>query len=178
MVASPDPTGAVEKMCVDGIFADWTIISEDGKRFPCHRIILAVKSSIMKAMLTTEMREKEEKETKVHYNNQVVEAFVNYFYTGTIPHLVLETNISIFMKLSDYYNLDPLKSQVEDAAIKSLNMENVVEMFSLANIYSAGVLLEATRFFILENKKTLGQQDLSQVPQSVMAELFILLSQS
>ena len=60
----------------------------------------------------------------------------------------------------------PLKSEAEDLAIKSLNMENVVEMFSLANIYSAGVLLEATRFFILENKKTLGQQDLSQVPQA------------
>ena len=132
----------------------------------------------MKAMMTTEMGEKEEKETKVHYNNQVVEAFVNYFYTGTVPHVVLETNISSFMKLSDYYNLDPLKSQVEDVAIKSLDLENVVEMFSLANLHNAESLKRVSRYFIIENRKILGQQDLSQVPPSVMMELFKLLSQS
>ena len=63
-------------------------------------------------------------------------------------------------------------------AIKSLKMENVIELFSLASIHGAGILLEATNFFILENKNTLGQQDLSQVPLSVITELFILLSQS
>ena len=166
-------------MCIeDVIFADWTIISEEGQRFPCHRNILAAKSSTMKAMMTTEMREKEEKETKVHYNNEVVGAFVNYFYTGAVPHVVLKSNLSSFLTLSELYNLLPLKAQVEDVAIKSLNMENVVEMFSLANLYKAGILLEATKYFIVENKKTLGQQDFSQVPQSVMAELFILLSQA
>ena len=75
---------------------------------------------------------------------------------GVYTLVVLESNLSSFLDLSELYNLLPLKSQAEDLAIKSLNMENVVEMFSLANIYSAGVLLEATRFFILENKKTLG----------------------
>ena len=94
------------------------------------------------------------------------------------PQVVLESNISSFLALSEFYHLLPLKAQVEDFAIKSLNMENVVEMFSLANIYKAGILLEATRFFILENRKILGQQDLSQVPPSVMTELFVLLSQS
>ena len=165
-------------MCVDGIFADWTIISDDGQRFPCHRNILATKSSTMKAMLTTEMKEKEEKETKVHYNNQVVGAFVNYFYTGEVPHVVLKSNLSSFLALSELYNLLPMKAQTEDLAIRSLKMENVVEMFSLASIYKAEILLEATKLFILENKKTLGQQALSQVPASVMTELFILLSQS
>ena len=177
--ATPDLVGAVEKMCVeDGIFADWTIISDDGQRFPCHRIILAAKSSVMKAMLTTEMKEKEEKETKVQYSNQVVGAFVNYFYTGSVPQEVLESHLSSFLALSELYNLLPMKAQTEDLAIRSLKLENVVEMFSLAKIYKAEILLEATEFFIVENKKTLGKQDLSQVPPSVMTELFILLSQS
>ena len=178
-LTTPDPTGSIEKMCLEeGIFADWTIISEEGQRFPCHRNILAAKSTTMKAMMTTEMREKEEKETCLKYNNNVVGAFVDYFYKGEVPSKVLETNLSIFMKLSDFYNLDPLKSQVEDAAIKSLTLENVVEMFSLANLHKAETLKRASRYFIIENKKTLGQQDLSQVPPSVMTELFKLLSQS
>ena len=175
----PGPIGAIEKMCLeDGVFSDWTIISEEGQRFPCHRNILAAKSSTMKAMMTTEMKEKEEMETRLKYNNKVVGAFVDYFYKGEVPKVVLETNLSSFMKLSDFYNLDPLKSQVEDVAIKTLDMENVVEMFSLANLHNAESLKRVSRYFIIENRKILGQQDLSQVPPSVMAKLFKLLSQS
>ena len=73
--------------------------------------------------------------------------------------------------------MDPLKSQVEDSAIKNLTVENVVEMFSLANLHKADTLLEATKFFILKKKKILGEQDLSQIPPSVLTELFKLLSQ-
>ena len=50
----------MEKMCIeDGIFSDWTIISKEGQRFPCHRLVFAAKSSTMKAMMTSDMKEKE-----------------------------------------------------------------------------------------------------------------------
>ena len=128
--------------------------------------------------MTIEMEEEEEKETRLNYKKEVVGAFVDYFYKGEIPTVVLEANISSFMELGDLYNLDPLKAQVEDMAIKNLTLENVVEMFSVANLYNAEALKEVSRFFIVENKKILGQQDLSQVPLSVMTELFKLLAQS
>ena len=132
----------------------------------------------MKAMMTTEMKEMEEKETTLKYSNKVVGAFVDYFYKGEVPKAVLETNLCSFMKLSTYYHLEPLKAQVEDAAVKSLNMKNVVSMFSLANLHNARKLKKASKFFILENKKILGEQDLSQVPPSVMTELFKLVAKS
>ena len=178
-LATPDPTGVIEKMCVeDGIFFDWTIISEEGQRFPCHRVILAAKSSTMKFMMTTEMREKAEKETILKYNSQVVEAFVDYFYKGEVPPEVLGSNLPSFLNLADLYDLKPLKAQTEDAAITGLTMENVVEMFSLASLHNAKKLKKASKFFIVENKKILGQQDFSQVPRSVMTELFKLVTQS
>ena len=165
-------------MCLEDsrVFSDWTIVSEEGQRFPCHRVILATKSSTMKAMMTIKMKEKEEKETKLIYNKEVVGAFVDYFYKGEIPTAVLEANISSFMELADLYNLDPLKAQVEDMAIKNLTLENVVEMFSVANLFNAEILKEASKFFIVENKKILGQQDFSHFSPSVMTELFKLQS--
>ena len=179
MVVTPDPTGAIEKLCLeDGTFSDWTIISVEGQRFPCHRLVLATQSSPMWAMMTIDMKEKEERETKLNHSNKVVGAFVDYFYKGEVPQVVLEANISGFLELSDLYNLGPLKAQVEDTAIKSLTVENVVEMFSLANLYNAEILKKASRYFIVENKKILGQQDFSQVPRSVMTELFKLVTQS
>ena len=108
MVAIPDPTGDVEEMSLDGIFA--RIISKEGKKFPCHRIILATKSFVMKAMFSMDMRDKEEKETKVHYNNQMVEAFAKLFYKGAVTHTVLVANLSSFLALSDLYDLLLLKS--------------------------------------------------------------------
>ena len=173
-LAVSDPPGAVEKMCLEeGVFADFTILSAEDRRFPCHRNILAAKSSTLKAMMTTEMKEKDEKEHKLDYSNHVVEAFVGYFYKGEIPLEVLGANLISFLKLSDFYDLDPLKAQVENAAIKGLALENVVEWFSLANLHNALALKEVTSHFIVENKKELGQ-----VPASVMTELFKLLSQS
>ena len=97
-------------MCLDGICNDWTIISKEGKKFSWHRIILATKSSVIKAMFSMNMRDKEEKETKVHFNNQVLEAFVKLFYKGAVPHMVLRANLSSFLALSDLYDLFLLKS--------------------------------------------------------------------
>ena len=177
-LATADLIGPIEKLCLeDGTFSDWAIISEEGQRFPCHRVILAAKSSTMRAMMTIDMKEKEERETKLNYSNKVVGAFVDFFYKGEVSPEVLESNLCSFLKLSDYYHLESLKAQVEDTAIKSLTVENVVEMFSLANLYNAEILKKASRYYIVENKKILGQQDFSQVPQSVMAELFKLVTQ-
>ena len=66
-------------------------------------------------------------------------------------------------------------NQVEDAAIKTLNIENVIEMFSLASVCHAGTLEEATKIFIVENKKIPSKQGFSQVPQDVMTKLFKLV---
>ena len=159
--STPDPTGAIEKMCIeDGIFSDWTIVSEEGQRFPCHRIILAAKSSTMKFMMTTEMREKAEKETVLKYNSQVVEAFVDYFYKGKVPPEVLGSNLSSFLNLADLYDLKPLKAQTEDAAITRLTMENVVEMFSLASLHNAKKLKKASMQAIMKIRFCLENQNL------------------
>ena len=67
----------------------------------------------MKAMFSMDMRDKEEKETKVHYNNQMVEAFAKLFYKGAVTHTVLVANLSSFLALSDLYDLLLLKSWLD-----------------------------------------------------------------
>ena len=177
MLATRKATGDIEKTCVeDGILFDFTIISEEGVRFPCHRVVLAAKSATMKARLTTEMMEKEDAQTTIHHNNKVVGAFVDFFYKGEVPQDVLEANLPTFMDLSEFYQMDQLKAQVEAAAIKTLSMENVVEMFGLAKKYNADTLLEATKLYIVENKKMIGKQDFSQVPKIIADDLFKLVA--
>ena len=163
------PDIAIEMCFKDGLFSDWTIISEDGKKFPCHRIILAAKSSYFKTMLTTQM--KVESETKVQYRNEVVGAFVCYFYKGEVPSEVLEDNLSIFFELSEFYDLQPMKAQVENSAINCLNTENAVEMFSMANFYNSQTLKDASNLFIIEKIQDLAEQ---QITYRILEEIYTL----
>jgi len=152
-----------------GLFSDFTILSREEKRFPCHKIILAARSEYFKSMLTSPMKEKEEKEHKLDHSNQVVEGFVRYFSEGKVPAEVLNSSAPQYLELSDYYLLEPMKAQAEDAAILGLTVDNVFEFHHLANLYNADVLKKATRMFI-------EKKDLSHVPTNIRTELSKLLN--
>merc|ERR1719219_1318735 len=98
------------------LFSDFTILSEEGKEFPCHRYILSSQSPVMLAMLTTNMREKKEKEMQLKYSEEVLAHFVEYFYSGEVPSKILKTNLSSFLELAGQYDLPPLKFLTELAA--------------------------------------------------------------
>ena len=59
-------------------------------------------SLTMKAMMTTDMKEAKEGQVKLDYSDEVVEKFVDYFYTQTVPKEVLKDNLDSFLTLSDY----------------------------------------------------------------------------
>ena len=106
--------GSLEKMCLEeGVYSDFTILCEEDRKFKCHSNILANKSKVFKAMMTSEMKEKKENEHKLEERNQVVQAFVSWFYIGEVPSEVMDANLSSFLRLADYYDLDTMKAQAE-----------------------------------------------------------------
>ena len=102
------------------LFPDFAILSKEEKRFPCHRFILSSQSQTMKAMMTTDMKEAKEGQVKLDYSDEVVEKFVDYFYTQTVPKEVLKVNLDSFMTLSELYDLGPLKHQTEEVAVEEM----------------------------------------------------------
>ena len=65
-------------------FSDFTILSKEGTRFPCHRLILASQSPPMKAMMTRDTKEKKEGQVQLQFKEEVVKDFVGYFYSRKI----------------------------------------------------------------------------------------------
>ena len=63
---------------------DFTILSEEGTRFPCHRLILASQSPPMEAMMTQDTKEKKEGQVQLQFKEEVVKDFVGYFYSRKI----------------------------------------------------------------------------------------------
>ena len=64
----------------DRLFTDFTILSQDGKEFPCHRVILAAQSPVILAMMTNNWKERQENQITLEESDEVVEHFVEYLF--------------------------------------------------------------------------------------------------
>jgi len=139
-------------MFQDKDFMDFTLESEDGTKFPCHKIVLGTQSSVLKRMFLSPMEEKKESNLRLKYKTDIVEKFVQFFYKREIE-AEIEENIDSFLELADMYDIPNLKDQVEEVAISKLTEENMVDMFLLADLYSAEELRKAAEHIIRKNKK-------------------------
>ena len=157
------------------LFTDFTILSQEGKEFPCHRLILASQSATMLAMMTSDMKEKEENQVRLEYSEEVVGHFVEYFYSRKVPREALQANLASFFELAGQYNLAPLKLLTEEAAKELLSVENMVELFVLADLHSAASLKKEAEAFIKRKRKELKEMDLTGFPPRVINEVLRLL---
>ena len=157
------------------LFTDFTILSQEGKEFPCHRLILASQSATMLAMMTSDMKEKEENQVRLEYNEEVVGHFVEYFYSRKVPQEVLQTNLASFFELAGQYNLAPLKTLTEEAAIELLSVDNMIKLYVLGDLHSAASLKSEAGAFIKRNRKELKEMDLTGYPPRIINEVLRLL---
>ena len=157
------------------LFTDFTILSEEGKKFPCHKVILAAQSPVMRAMMTSDMKEKKESKVTMKHSEEVVDQFVEYFYTKQVPQEALNGNLAGFFELAGLYELAPLKLLTEEAAIGMLSVENMIDLFVLGDLHSAANLKTEAETFIRRNKKKLKEMELSGYPHHVVTNLLRLL---
>ena len=122
-------------------------------------------------MMVNDMKEKNEKEVKLEYGEEIVKQLVDYFYSGEVPDDSLRENIKTFLELADFYDLGSLKLQTEKAAARKMSCENMVDMYVLADLYRAENLKEAAENLIKKNKETLKKQDLSGLPVNIYVDI-------
>ena len=156
-------------------FTDFTILSEEGTRFPCHRLILASQSPPLKAMMIRDTKEKQEGQVQLPFKEEVVGGFVGSFYCKNIPHEIIEANLEGLISLAESYDVAPLKLQVEEAAVQLLSTYNMVDMYYLGDLYNANQLKEASKFLISRNKEVLKDLDLSKYPANFITDILRLL---
>ena len=136
----------------DGDFTDFTLESEEGSKFPCHRTVLAAQSSVMRRMFLSPMEERETSSLKLQYKDDVVKKLMKFFYKREIGEEEEEGNLRSFLELAEKYDLPHLKEEVEELAIRKLTVENMVDMFLLADFHSAEGLRNAAEGFIKTNR--------------------------
>ena len=85
-----------------------------------------------------------------------------------------EENLRCYLELAEKYDIPHLKKEVEELAMRKLTVENMVDMFLLADLHSAENLRNATEIFIRTNRlkvkeglSELGKLDMDQAMKIV-----------
>ena len=191
VVPAPCSTQAVHKITVedslssdleallqDGQLSDFMLIAEAGKEFPAHRAILSARSPVFKAMFQHDMREKAESQLIISdLSADTVQGMLQWIYTGRLPSTEQESKN--LLCAADKYNLMPLKNACERSLCQSIKVNNVMDLFELADLYRASYVKNACVQVIVANSKqvkaTEGWQRLEKERIDLLAELVKIL---
>lgn len=145
-------------------FTDFSLVSEDGEKFPVHRNVLAVQSSVLRRMFLSPMKERKTGSLQLQYKADIVEKFVKFFYERKIQEEEEVETLGCFLELAEEYDIPHLKEEVEELAMRKLTVANMVDMFLLADLFSAQHLKTAAESFIRANRMKV-KENLSELNQ-------------
>lgn len=152
--APPPPTPQVylgERYVNSSTLSDVTFLVE-GSRFYAHRIALLASSDAFRAMFDGGYREKEAKDIEIpNISWKVFELMMRFIYTGSVE---VSTDVAQdLLRAADQYLLEGLKRLCEHAIAQDLTVENVANVYDLAEAYHALSLRHTCVLFILEQHK-------------------------
>jgi hypothetical protein len=160
-------------LLTEGFLQDFNIKCE-GKDFLCHQAILATRSDVFKAMLTTESDEKKKGEVEIKdCSADTIPLLLEFMYTDFIDD-DRDYNSTELLILADKYQVVRLKNKCQVALSKTVDKNNAIQLLSIASLYSAKVLmLNAAKVVANNIKELVGSEDWKQMvatnPQAMEA---------
>uniref|UniRef100_A0A0E0JA21 BTB domain-containing protein n=1 Tax=Oryza nivara TaxID=4536 RepID=A0A0E0JA21_ORYNI len=125
---------------------------------PAHRVILASRSPVFRAMLENEMEESRSGIIKIYdVSYDVLRAFVHYMYTAEA--LLDEQMASDLLVLAEKYEVKNLKAYCEKFLTSKVSNDNAITHYAFAHRHSAKQLLETSLAAIMDNMSTLADRE-------------------
>jgi len=126
--AAKDYVGNMRSVADFESLANITIVCQ-GKRFKCHKSVLAAMSTFFRAKFTQNFKDKNERVIKINDSTaELVEQMVDFMKTGLVPDNISETAGEL-IELSTFYGIEALTAACETALVKNLSSENVINTF-------------------------------------------------
>merc|ERR1719273_528567 len=134
------------------------VILHVGKnRIYCHELILVTASEVFKKTFTVEMEEKKSKEA--YYEDidvNTLKLLVTFMYTDEIPDDKITLEL---VAAADRFEVLRLKEICERKLSQNLGMENIADVFHIANLHSLEYLSQNVLIFMAQNWKTLRNDE-------------------
>jgi len=130
-------------------YADTTVTC-GGKKFDCHKIILASRSPVFKTMLESNMKEKITGSIEIKgMRIEVFESLLQYIYTSDAPNI--DTLARDLYAAADQYQIVKLKELCEAKLISNIDLENCIGLLVLGDLHQASALKQAALKFVSQN---------------------------
>jgi speckle-type POZ protein len=127
-------------------FSDITIVCSD-KKFMAHRNIIAIRSSVFKAMLTADMAEKKLSRIVIEdIDDATMQELLRFIYTNEVQNL--DTLASKLLYAAEKYDIPELKSICASHLTEQVSEESVFDNLVLADRHNEQQLLTACMEFI------------------------------
>ncbi|CAF0884784.1 unnamed protein product [Didymodactylos carnosus] len=153
-----------------GEYCDLTITVAK-QSFPCHRIVLASSSQYFSALLSHSF--KENSQEKIELKNIASDTFqmiLNFIYSGTIT--LEENNVQQLLVASDMFHLVDLIQFCCHFLSMSINIQNVIDVWILADEYNFSTLKQETEYYMLKHfNNVIGQENFRTIPKHLLQNL-------
>ena len=102
-------------------FCDFDIVCDD-KLIKCHKVVLAARSPVFKAMLLHNMEESNQQKVEPkNFDFDTMNLVLKFMYKGSIESNLLDKHAESIFKAADYYEINDLKEACEDVLITKVN---------------------------------------------------------
>merc|ERR1719483_476063 len=136
-------------------FCDFDIYCGD-RNIRCHKMVLASRSPVFRAMLLNDMEESStQKVEPKNFDYNTMNLVLRFLYKGNIENGPLEKHTEAIFKAADYYEINDLKKICEKLLIKKISISNMLELLVLADMYKAPDLKDAAKCLIISNSREL-----------------------
>lgn len=117
------------------LFTDFELKCSDGKTLKAHKSILAARSPMFHAMLTTDMQESKNGSTEVpDFDSTTMKELLRFIYCNKVEGLKEKASKLAFA--AEKYQIEELKQMCVESLAHSLTLQNVVEFIVIANSLS------------------------------------------
>ena len=132
-----------------------------GQTFDCHKLVLATRSPVFKAMFESNMRETSLNEVKIRdVQPNTITQMLHFIYTGTLKNgHITEEGAYDLLGTANKYNLDLLKNLCEEKLCESLNIGNSVRYLVLSDMQQAYKLRGMSMEFVVKNMDLIVDTD-------------------
>lgn len=128
-----------------------TVLRVNEREFKVHRIILAARSSVFAAMFKHETSEKQTGIVKItDCDSDSFQEFLEFLYSGQLENVSFRSALQLY-KTADKYNVQELKRFCVEHMEHNLKVENICDVFALAEEYDESELYEAAQDFFNRN---------------------------
>ncbi|XP_066269440.1 kelch-like protein 12 [Branchiostoma lanceolatum] len=122
------------------------VLEVEGRRFPCHRLVLSAASPYFRAMFTSDMAESRQKTVvlqMIAFHLQGLDAGVfweilSYIYSGTL-HVSLD-KVQHLYQAADLLQLDYVRDTCSSYIVMNVHRSTCVDLYKFADLFSMDIV--------------------------------------